>query len=199
MIQPKKVAVAEIKHLALPALEAGLGHIRQSPRSQGELQLIVRRPDTLGRELLDEGELNFEEGLAGDNWSVKASSRTSDNTPHLDMQLTIINSRAIDLVAQSKERWPLAGDQLYIDLDLSKQNLPAHTRIKLGSAVIEVTEQPHTGCQKFIDRYGLAAMKFVNSKVGRELNLRGVNAKVIQPGVIKVGDMATIESRPKKN
>ena len=161
--------------------------------------MIVRRPDILARELLDQGELSLKEGLVGDNWQVKPSSRTPDKSPHPEMQLTVMNTRAVDLMAQSKERWPLAGDQLYIDLDLSRENLPINTHIALGSAVIEVTDQPHTGCQKFINRYGAAAMKFVNSKLGRELNLRGINAKVVQAGVIKVGDMAKIIERPQND
>ena len=186
------------QHLNSEQLEAGLPHIRQSPRTEGELQLIVRRPKVLERELLSEAKLDRHEGLIGDNWQFKPSSRTPDKSPHPDMQLTIINARAIDLVAQTKERWSLAGDQLYIDLDLSEKNLPAETRISLGTAVVEITAQPHTGCQKFVDRYGLAAMKFVNSMVGRELNLRGVNAKVIEPGVIKIGDKAIV-MRPEDN
>jgi MOSC domain-containing protein YiiM len=106
------------------------------------------------------------------------------------MQLNIMNARAIALVAGTKDRWPLAGDQLYIDLDLSDANLPPGTRLALGSAMIEVTAQPHTGCRKFKARFGRDALNFVNSAVGKELHLRGINAKVIWPGVIRVGDRA---------
>src|SRR4029077_19285446 len=116
-------------------------------------------------------------------------SRTPDGSRHPDMQLNIMNARAIALVAQARDRWPLAGDQLYIDMDLSAANLPAWTRLSLGTAVIEVTDQPHTGCHKFVSRFGVDAMKFVNSAVGRELNLRGINARVVQPGTIRVGDL----------
>jgi MOSC domain-containing protein YiiM len=104
------------------------------------------------------------------------------------MQINIMNARATALVAGSKDRWPLAGDQLYVDLDLSGANLPPGTRLAIGSAVLEVTSQPHTGCAKFVARFGLDAMKFVNSPVGRELNLRGINAKVVTAGTIRVGD-----------
>lgn len=107
------------------------------------------------------------------------------------MQLNIMNARAIVLVAQSPDRWALAGDQLYIDLDLSADNLPPGTRVTLGSAVIEVTEQPHTGCGKFAARFGTDAVKFVNSPEGKKLRLRGLNAKVVVPGVVRVGDVAT--------
>ena len=169
-------------------LEAGLGEIRRSPRDEGVLELIVRRPQTDEREVLEEGELHAEEGLLGDSWRRRRSSRTADGSPHPDTQLNIMNSRAIALVARDRGRWPLAGDQLYIDLDLSDENLPPGTRLALGSAVIEVTAQPHTGCNKFVARFGLDAMKFVNSTVGKQLRLRGINARVVQPGVIRVGD-----------
>ena len=118
---------------------------------------------------------------------TRGSSRTVDGSAHPDMQLNIMNARVVALVAQAQERWPLAGDQLFIDMDLSAENLPAGTRLALGSAVIEVTAEPHNGCKKFVARFGLEAMKFVNSEVGRELHLRGINAKVVQPGVIRVG------------
>lgn len=179
-----------MKHLTTTELEAGLDHICQSPKDAGVLDLIVRRPQAGEREVLDEGELDLHQGLAGDNWTSRRSSRTPDGSPHPDMQLNIMNSRVIALVAGNKDRWQLAGDQLFIDLDLSAKNLPAGTRIEIGSAVIEVTPPPHRGCHKFVARFGLDAMKFVNSAVGRELHLRGINAKVVEPGRIRVGDVA---------
>jgi hypothetical protein len=169
-------------------LEAGLDHIRQSPKSEGVLRLIVRRPRVDEREVLAEGELHPSEGLAGDSWIMRGSSRTADGSSHPDMQLNIMNARVIALVAQDKDRWQLAGDQLFIDMDLSDENLPAGSRLALGSAVIEVSPQPHTGCQKFVSRFGRDAMKFVNSPLWKELHLRGINAKVVQPGTIRVGD-----------
>jgi hypothetical protein len=152
--------------------------------------LIVRRPQIEEREVLDEGQLDPVEGLVGDSWSRRGSSRTADGGPHPEMQLNIMNARVTALLAQDKARWQLAGDQLYLDMDLSAENLPAGTQLAIGSAVIEVTPPPHTGCKKFVARFGLDAMKFVNSPVGRELQLRGINARVIQAGIIRVGDMA---------
>ncbi len=179
-----------MKHLTMAELEAGLDLIRQSPKDEGLLQLIVRRPRVDEREVLEEGELHPSEGLVGDSWRTRGSSRTSDGSSHPDMQLNIMNARAIALVAQDRDRWQLAGDQLFIDMDLSIENLPAGTRLALGSAVIEVSPQPHTGCQKFVSRFGRDAVKFVNSPLGKELHLRGINAKVVQPGLIRVGDVA---------
>jgi hypothetical protein len=179
----------EAKHLTTAELEAGLDAIRQSPKNEGVIALIVRRPQVDAREVLEEGELDLAEGLVGDTWKVRRSNRTPDGSPHPDMQLNIMNARAIALVAQEKDRWPLAGDQLFIDMDVSRENLPPGTRLALGSAVIEVTDQPHTGCKKFEARFGLDALKLVNSPVGRQLQLRGLNAKVAQPGVIRVGDL----------
>lgn len=179
-----------ITHLTTAQLEAGLDAIRQSPKDEGELRLIVRRPRTNERETLEEAQLDLVEGLAGDTWRFRASSRSADRkSPHPDMQLTVMNARAVALVAQDPARWPLAGDQLYVDLDLSGANLPAGTRLGVGAAAIEVTAQPHTGCGKFVERFGLDAMKFVNSPVGRDLNLRGINARVVQAGAIRRGDI----------
>lgn len=176
-------------HLTLSELEAGLDEIRNSPREEGILKLIVRRPGVGEREVLQEAELDGEQGLVGDNWSTRGSSRTPDGASHPDMQINIMNSRAIALIAQNSDRWHLAGDQLFVDLDLSAENLPPGTRLALGSAVLEVTSQPHTGCKKFVERFGADALKFVNSSLGRQLNLRGINAKVVQPGGIRVRDL----------
>lgn len=182
--------ITEIKHLTMAELEAGLDEIRRAPRDEGVLHLIVRRPEIEAREVLEEAELHLLEGLVGDSWMRRASSKTADGSPHPDMQINIMNVRVTALVAQEKSRWHLAGDQLYLDMDLSAENLPAGTQLAIGSAVIEVTPPPHTGCMKFVARFGRDAMKFVNSPVGKELHLRGINAKVVQPGTIRVGNVA---------
>jgi hypothetical protein len=182
---------ASAKHLTMTELEAGLDEIRRSPKSEGVLEMIVRRPRPGEREVLAEGDVHPLEGLVGDCWRVRGSSRTADGTAHPDMQLNVMNSRVIALMAQLRDRWPLAGDQLYLDLDLSEENLPAGTRLALGTAVIEVTAQPHTGCKKFVERFGPEALKFVSSEAGKRLRLRGVNAKVVEGGVVRVGQVAT--------
>ena len=177
------------KHLTSAELEAGLDEIRRAPRDEGTLELIVRRPAVDEREVLDAGELSLEAGLVGDSWITRGSSRTPDGSAHPDMQLNIMNSRVTALVAQHKDRWQLAGDQLYLDMDLSEENLPAGTRFAIGAAVIEVSPQPHLGCNKFVSRFGLEAMQFVNSPLGKQLRLRGINARVVSAGVIGVGDV----------
>ena len=179
-----------VKHLTPEELEAGLDHIKHSPTDNGVLDLIVCRPQIDTRKVLDFAELDVEKGLIGDTWPMRGSSKTADGGPHPEMQITIMNSRVVALVAQAKERWPLAGDQLFIEMDLSKANLPAGSRISLGSAVIEVTEPPHLGCMKFVARFGAEAMKFVNSEVGKELCMRGVHARVVQSGMVRTGDIA---------
>ena len=151
------------------------------------MELIVRRPAENEREVLTVGVLERDEGLIGDTWRLRGSSRTGDGSAHPDMQLNVMNARAAQLVAGTEDRWALAGDQLYVDLDLSEENLPPGTRLELGSAVIEITEQPHRGCAKFAERFGRDALKFVNSDTGRELRLRGVNAKVIVAGRVTRG------------
>jgi hypothetical protein len=179
-----------MNHLTMDKLEAGLDNIRQSPKDEGLVELIVRRPLVETREVLEEAELSTTEGLIGDSWNQRSSSKTVDGSPHPDMQINIMNARAVALVAMEKDRWPLAGDQLFLDMDLSKANLPAGARISIGTAVLEVTAPPHTGCHKFVARFGRDAMLFVNSQVGKELCLRGINAKVVQSGVIRVGQVA---------
>ena len=178
------------KHLTMPELEAGLDDIRRAPKDEGVLELIVRRPSVNDREIMEEAELHLDEGLVGDTWKMRRSKTTPDGSPNPLMQLTIMNSRVAALVAQDKDRWQLAGDQLYVDMDLSEENTPAGTCLSLGSAVIEVTPPPHLGCQKFVARFGLDAMKFVNSPTGKGLHLRGLHARVIQAGIIRVGDVA---------
>ncbi len=175
-------------HPTAEELHAGLALIRNAPRDVGVLELIVRRPAIGAREVLDVGDFDVEVGLVGDTWKDRGSTRTEDGRRHPDMQVNIMSSRAVALVAGDKARWPLAGDQLYVDLDLSAANLPPGTRLAIGSAVLEVTAQPHTGCGKFVERFGLESMKFVNSPVGRELQLRGINARVVQGGTVRVGD-----------
>jgi hypothetical protein len=184
-----ETTAAAVAHRPPDELEAGLADLRSSPTDDGVLELIVRRPVVDGREVLGEGQLNFEEGLAGDSWRSRPSSRSVDGGPHPDMQLNIINARLTRLIAGDDPlRRALAGDQLHVDLDLSHDNLPAGTRLAIGDAVIEVTDQPHTGCAKFAARFGAAALRFVNIGAGRDLRLRGLNARVVQPGTIRAGD-----------
>jgi hypothetical protein len=189
-LKKEKLIMSDIKHLSVEELEAGLENIRQAPKDDGKLELIVRRPREEERETLKEGFLDLQVGLAGDNWKTRGSTRTADGSAHPDMQLNIMNARVIALLSPDRDRWQLAGDQLYIDMDLSDANLPPGTRLALGEAIIEVTEQSHNGCKKFSARFGVDAMKFVNSPEGKQLHLRGINARVVQSGKIRAGDMA---------
>ncbi len=176
-------------HLRTAELAAALDHVRSSPAHEGTLELIVRRPAVGEREELDEGELDLAEGLVGDSWRDRRSKRTADGAPHPDMQLNVMNARAALLAAgREPDRRALAGDQLYLDLDLSRENLPPGTRLAIGDAVIEVTAEPHDGCAKFSERYGRDALRFFNSPAGKALRLRGMNAKVVVPGTVRRGD-----------
>jgi hypothetical protein len=177
-----------VEHATADELAAGLDEIRLSPGDEGTLELIVRRPAENEREVLDQAELDLDEGLIGDGWRARGSSRSGDGSPHSGMQLTLMNARAIGLIARERDQWPLAGDQLYVDLDLGPENLPPGTRLAVGSAVIEVTDELHTGCAKFTARFGSAAIRFVNSPHGRALRLRGMYARVVEPGTIRPGD-----------
>lgn len=177
------------QYLCLAELESGLALIKQSPKGVGVLELIVCRPGLDQRQVLERARLDINEGLVGDTWISRGSRRTVDKSPHPNMQVAIMNSRVIALLAGTKDRWALAGDQLYIDLDLSDDNLPPGTRLKIGSSILEITPQPHTGCLKFVERFGDDAVKFVNGTEHQDLNLRGVYARVVRGGEIQTGDL----------
>jgi hypothetical protein len=182
--------MAASMHLPAAELERGVDHILDSPRDQGELKLIVCRPAVDARETPGTARLDVQQGLVGDNWKARGSRHMPDGSADPDMQLNIMNTRVIEVVAQVPERWALAGDQLFLDMDLSGENLPPGTQLALGDALIEVTEPPHTGCKKFAARFGVDAMVFVNSGQGKTLNFRGICARVVRSGDIKVGDVA---------
>ena len=176
-------------HVSNTELEAGMEYIRQSPMDKGIIKLIVRRPHVDEREIVSEAELSLTEGLVGDNWKARGNHHTFDGSANPEAQITVMNARIIELLAQSEERWSLAGDQLFVDFNLSEDNIPPGTRLAIGTAVIEVSALPHTGCRKFSDRFGVEAMKFVNSPEGKQLHLRGINTRVVQAGTIHVGDV----------
>lgn len=171
----------------LAELEAKLEHVRASPRDAGRIEMIVRRPAAGEREMLDEAELDRERGLVGDRWISKPSRHTPDGSPNPEQMLTLMNARAIAALA-GRERWPIAGDQLFVDFDLAEASLPPGTRLAIGTAVIEISKKPHTGCAKFTERFGSDATKWVNSEAGRALHLRGVNARIVTSGTVRVGD-----------
>lgn len=182
-----------MNELSTAELEAGLEHIRAAPADNGVVEMIVRRPETEAREVLTVAALDVDEGLVGDNWKTKGSRKTVDGSAHPDMQLNLMNARVVALLAGDRERWPLAGDQFYLDLDLSDENLPPGTRLKIGGAEIEVTGEPHLGCKKFSARFGRDAMLFVNSEMGKQLNLRGINARVVTGGEVHTGDRVSVK------
>lgn len=178
-----------VRHRSMDEIMEGLHLVRRSPQGVGTLTLAVRRPAVDAREVLSLAELDPDAGLIGDSWSQRPSSRTTDLSPHPDMQLTVINSRFIELIAgPDRDAWALAGDQLYVDLDLSVGAMPAGSRLAIGDrAVIEVTDQPHNGCAKFAARFGRDAHKILWSEEGQRLRLRGLNARVLVGATIKAG------------
>lgn len=180
-----------VRHLTEAEISAGLEWIRESPANGGHLEMIVCRPAEGQRQLLDSARLSTTEGLVGDSWRSRPSSSTPDHSPHPDKQLTLMNVRFASLIAGDPSRRALAGDQLYVDLDLSVDNAPPGTRLLIGTAVIELTEPPHTGCAKFLRRFGKDALAAVRSPLGLRLRLRGANAKVVTGGTIRTGDTIT--------
>lgn len=167
--------------LTTAELEAGLNYIRQSPQGEGTLMMIVVRPAVDQRLVVQACEMSAEQGVHGDN-------RLHKGRPDINGQVLLMNARAIELLARTPDRWALAGDQLYVDLDLSEDNLRAGQRLALGSAILEITSKPHRGCAKFAQRFGKEALEFVNSPQGWQLHLRGVSARVVQSGTANVGD-----------
>jgi MOSC domain-containing protein YiiM len=190
----------DVEHLSRERLEAGLGRIREAPHDGGRIVLIVRRPAVGKRDLPAEAMLDQDSGLDGDNWLVRGSTSTPDGSAHPNKQITVMNARVAELVAGGTERMPLCGDQLYVDLDLSVDNLPAGSLLAVGQVVLRVSEEPHLGCAKFVERFGGEAMRFVNSRLGRRLRLRGMNTRIVVPGTVRVGDVAAkksgVPSRP---
>jgi hypothetical protein len=171
-------------------LEAQLDHLRAAPADTGTIEMIVRRPDVGVREIVDDGVLDEAAGLLGDNWLSRATARAVVGGHHLDAMITVMSARMVELLADTVDVRALAGDQLYVDLDLSHDNLPAGSRIAIGDdAVLEVSVKPHAGCKKFLARFGEDALAFVNSEVGSRMRLRGLNARVVHGGPVRLGDV----------
>jgi hypothetical protein len=168
--------------------EPFVADVRAAPRDDGRLELIVRRPAVDQRELVDAAELDTTLGVIGDSWFERGSSRTPDGSRNPESQVTLISTRVLRAIEQDTDRWPLAGDQLYVDFDLSIETLPPGSRLAIGSALLEVSEQPHTGCAKFSARFGSDALRWINSPTGRQLRMRGMNARVVQAGAVRIGD-----------
>ncbi len=186
------------KHLTTDEINSSLAGVLASPKDNGVLEMIVRRPAVNKREVIESGVLEIENGLVGDNWLTRGSSRTDNGLGHPEMQLNLMNYRFALLIAGSRERVPLAGDHLFVDLDLSEENVPPGTRLTIGEAVIEVTTIPHLGCKKFVERFGIDAMKFANSDFGRRHHLRGINAKVVKAGEIHSGSVIRVDPHQEK-
>ena len=180
-------------HATAAQLAAGLEAVRLAPSDLGRLELIVSRPAPGERRRLDVGRLDFVHGLLGDSWHQRPSSKMPDGGPNPYAQVTVMGVRAVRLLSASEDpdRWALAGDQLFVDFDFSEETLPVGSRVAVGDALLLVTAEPHLGCGKFARRFGVDALKAVNSDEGRALRLRGLNARVLEGEDIQVGDSVT--------
>ena len=169
------------RHLDFEELERLREALPPAPRDEGTLEVIYRRPRKGEREQLAEGELSLEQGLVGDRWVLDADRE-------LERQLTLMQRVHAELVADGPERRALCGDNLLVDLELAEDNVPPGTRLAIGDAELEVTEVPHLGCSQFRGHFGEGALKWVNYKPTRALKLRGVNARILRGGTVRVGD-----------
>jgi len=169
---------------ALAEPEDGLAHILGSPRDDGTVEMIVRRPSVDEREIVERARIEPGSGLEGDSWGSRPH-------PSHEAEITVMNARCVAILAGDEDRWPLAGDQLYVDMDIGVENLPPGSRIRVGTALLEVSARPHTGCTKFSARFGDEALAFVNSDVGKTMRLRGMNCRVVEGGEVRVGDRVT--------
>ncbi len=174
-----------MKAISFP-YDASLDEIRRAPQQAGRVELVARRPRAGEREVVAHAVLDVELGLVGDSWSKRPHRKLG--RPHPEGQITLMGARAIAAIMPDRADWAGAGDQLFVDLDLSPANVPPGTRLAVGTAVLEVTAEPHLGCVKFTKRYGSAATKWVNTPTGKQLNLRGINAKVVVAGEVRPGD-----------
>ena len=180
-----------VNHLTMDEIMDNFADSSPSPRDGGVLEMIVRRPHDDERLEVIEADLDPVVGLVGDNWLERGSRKTDDGSAHPDMQIAIMNSRILGLLAEDRSSWPLAGDQLYIDLDLDEENLPSGQLLSIGTAVLEITDMPHHACGKFTERFGKAATRFLNSEEGRNGRRRGIYARVVKAGTIRVNDVVT--------
>ena len=173
-------------HRGLAEIERTAAEMGISPTDYGTVEMIVCRPALYERVVLQEGVLDTTHGLRGDSWETR--SRSDGGADPL-RQITVMNSRALAAIAGNRERWPLAGDQLIVDLDLSIDTLPAGSRLLIGEAVARVTEPPHTGCAKFAGRFGAEALAWANGRQGRLQRRRGMYVRVLECGTVRPGDV----------
>lgn len=177
-----------MEYLTTEQLEAELVHVLASPRDQGKLEAIVVRPVEDGRQVCSHAYLSAEGGVKGDRWVTSSSRRLPDGRPDPQVQVSLMNARLLRMLAGSEERISLAGDNLVVDLDLSEANMPVGQRLSAGEAVLEITDVPHTGCQKFAQRFGPDAVRFVNAVDRHSLHLRERYARILKAGTLRVGD-----------
>lgn len=185
---PRKQSAVNPQHVTAEQLAAGIAELCDSPREQGRVDLVVVRPMQGKRQCLERVLISLEAGVVGDRWLTTSWKKLANGSAHPAVQVTLMNARCIRLIAGEPTNWAIAGDNLFVDLDLSRENLPTGARLKIGECILQITSVAHNGCWKFKDRFGEAAVKFVNSPEGKKLRLRGVHARVVQGGEVAVGD-----------
>jgi len=159
--------------------ETGWAAVEPGPLGRGTVRGICIRVEEGVHETPERAEVTVEDGLVGDRWAHGGRDA--------DAQITLMNVRVAELIGGPLD---LAGDNFQVELDLSEDALPVGTRLRIGSALLEVSPAPHTGCKKFRERFGLDALKWVNDN--REQRLRGMNCRVLESGTVTVGDAVEV-------
>jgi hypothetical protein len=174
------------RHLDRRGLLDALEQLPAAPLDAGKVDLMVARGDQ-GERILHRHAILTSGGMPGDRWS--SSSKYGPEfqlaTTRTDFARVVANGQPLEL----------HGDNLFLTLDLSTRNLPTGSLLRVGEALLRVTPQAHNGCKKWVQRFGLACMKFNLEPEYQEHHLRGIYLQVVEPGRVALDDRVVVLRR----